>query len=762
MKRLFIALAFLLLASSAFSATVDLRIKDPVQGWIDADVQGDSAVVRGPGTFELFGKVVNDLEKESTEKTVDAVFILDASGSMSGEISAVKDSIKEIIDYVNVECPGCMRVGIYVLEGGGSGGGFSPKNYCAKNGDRGAINLTTNANKIKNALATVQASCGTEPWANLAHEVLNDSSWGWRPDSVPVIIAISDEPDNGCGNGVSRAINTVKSKSAYFFGIWSDSAGSDMHSVASGLGDRGKVYRYDKANATSQIKDKILKAIQYVLDSDDFLITQEEGEDWDQITGSQVVAVGSHWEVQNVEREGGEATFKISLTTPPTYSQPFVYFQYRLALKGDSSIYDDAWLKVYMNRPPNANINALTATSGTVGADPATGATIPLEVQFNAQGTTDPEGDLDKFEWDCGNGQTFTTYAVDEAITCSYDQKGMTYAVKLEAWDLYGNKGTDTETATTNPNLSPQINSITASPNPAYPTETVTFDVDAADPDGTLVSCTWGFGDGSAPVTVGCDETPTHVYLAKGTFAVSVTAEDNDGETASDSINLPILNRKPNTPSVAVIPPSGGVAPFNADVTGTTTDPDGDHIKQWQFDWTGDGAADYTAPVCATSCETASESHLFSVAGTITPMARARDDSIWSDWGDTTLVVIEPNAVKDLSAEEIWEGETTDITVRCKNPGKDVEIEVYDSNEIVVFTDTYACDGIYTTAPFPDSGAYQLIAREIVGEMCTNCPKTEWFFVKQRPPNIESPETSALAVLIIGFAVLLILEKKKE
>lgn len=60
---------------------------------------------------------------------------------------------------------------------------------------------------------------------------------------------------------------------------------------------------------------------------------------------------------------------------------------------------------------------------------------------------------------------------------------------------------------------------------------TLTLYVDAHssyDPDGTIVSYSWDFGDGSQ---LGSGVTTSHVYSDTGTYTVILTVEDNLGAT---------------------------------------------------------------------------------------------------------------------------------------------------------------------------------------------------------------------------------------
>lgn len=59
------------------------------------------------------------------------------------------------------------------------------------------------------------------------------------------------------------------------------------------------------------------------------------------------------------------------------------------------------------------------------------------------------------------------------------------------------------------------------------------------DPDGTIVSWTWDFNDGSSPVTVGTPST-THTYTVTSdvTYTVTLTVTDNDGLTDIDTTTV--------------------------------------------------------------------------------------------------------------------------------------------------------------------------------------------------------------------------------
>jgi serine protease len=79
---------------------------------------------------------------------------------------------------------------------------------------------------------------------------------------------------------------------------------------------------------------------------------------------------------------------------------------------------------------------------------------------------------------------------------------------------------------------------------------TATFTDSSTDSDGSIVSRSWNFGDGSAASTA---TNPSHAYTAAGTYNVSLTVTDNAGATHT------------KTASVTVAAPGGGVQTYTND-----------------------------------------------------------------------------------------------------------------------------------------------------------------------------------------------------
>ena len=127
--------------------------------------------------------------------------------------------------------------------------------------------------------------------------------------------------------------------------------------------------------------------------------------------------------------------------------------------------------------------------------------------------------------------------------------------------------------------------SFTYSPDNPKVDETVHFDASASyDPDGTIISYDWDFGDGHT----GTGIKPTHSYSQRGTYTVILTVVDNDNLIGSTQENIIIIA---NYPPVAdftyspLTPEAGETIHFDASAS---YDPDG-MIIYYQWDFQGDG-----------------------------------------------------------------------------------------------------------------------------------------------------------------------------
>ncbi len=156
-------------------------------------------------------------------------------------------------------------------------------------------------------------------------------------------------------------------------------------------------------------------------------------------------------------------------------------------------------------------------------------------IYFDASDSSDPDGTIVDYSWDFGDGTTGSGVSVQH----SYSQDG-TYTVTLTVTDDDG--ATDTAEATkTVLNRSP-VASFTESAHTVNSSENIHFDAsESHDPDGTIVSYSWDFGDGNTATGVEA----VHAYEDDGVYTVTLTVVDDDGATGSATETKTVLNRPP-------------------------------------------------------------------------------------------------------------------------------------------------------------------------------------------------------------------------
>ena len=244
-------------------------------------------------------------------------------------------------------------------------------------------------------------------------------------------------------------------------------------------------------------------------------------------------------------------------------------------------------------------------------------------VTFNASASYDLDGKITSYGWDFGDGtrEVYVGGNLTQTTTHAFDLRGV-FPVTLTVTDDDGLTANSTQIVTVS---GAPVPTFTYSPSLPVPNQIVTFNASGSyDPDGTIVSYSWDFGDSN--ITVVTESTTTHVYGAAGFYTVTLNVTDNDGLTttsAPQTVNvggLPIakFTYSPATPKV------GYVITFNAS---DSYDPNGIIVDYfWDF---GDGSNGTSKTV----------THVYSVNGTYIVKLTVTDNDANSESSTKTVTV---------------------------------------------------------------------------------------------------------------------------
>lgn len=173
------------------------------------------------------------------------------------------------------------------------------------------------------------------------------------------------------------------------------------------------------------------------------------------------------------------------------------------------------------NRPP---IASFTAHPRCVN--------VGEEIVFDASNSTDKDGRIVRYHWDFGDSREDMGVCVAHTFSSGGD-----YTVTLTVTDNEGKK--DRTNLTVHVNEYP-VARIDPLPSEAKVLAEVGFSAEnSTDPDGSIVSYLWEFGDGTNASGVKA----RHAFEEIGTFEVKLTVVDDFGASGSASASITIVLR---------------------------------------------------------------------------------------------------------------------------------------------------------------------------------------------------------------------------
>ncbi|MEZ4695553.1 MAG: PKD domain-containing protein [Rhodothermales bacterium] len=295
-----------------------------------------------------------------------------------------------------------------------------------------------------------------------------------------------------------------------------------------------------------------------------------------------------------------------------TYSNPGTYSA-RLTVRDDDGGTATATTTITVS----ASNNAPTASAQ---ATPVSG-TAPLTVSFNSTGSSDSDGTIVSYAWNFGDGST----ANGQSIQHLYSSAG-TYSARLTVTDDDGAIATDdVQIVVAAPNQ-PPVASFVANPTTGAAPLVVTLNANqSVDPDGSIATYSWNYGDG----TSGTGKNSSHTFTTPGTYVVALTVRDDAGASASTSVSVSVSGSGNSAPVAALqASPLSGTAPLVVSFSGSgSSDSDGT-ISSYAWDF-GDGS----------SGTGVSTQHTYSSPGSYNATLTIRDDDGATGSAAATIVV---------------------------------------------------------------------------------------------------------------------------
>jgi PKD repeat protein len=160
-------------------------------------------------------------------------------------------------------------------------------------------------------------------------------------------------------------------------------------------------------------------------------------------------------------------------------------------------------------------------------------AKITETVLFDGSLSSDPDGYIVRWEWNFGDG----SLGSGEKTSHTYLTAG-TFTVTLKVTDNSGGSKFTQKTIVISSQNQLPIADFSISPAKPLVYETVYFNASlSSDPDGTIVSWSWNFGDGATASGVEA----TNSYSTAGTFTVTLKVTDNNGGSKSSQKTITII-----------------------------------------------------------------------------------------------------------------------------------------------------------------------------------------------------------------------------
>lgn len=306
-------------------------------------------------------------------------------------------------------------------------------------------------------------------------------------------------------------------------------------------------------------------------------------------------------------------------------------------------------------------------------ADPQSGE-VPLVVKFDATDSVDPDGVIEKFEWDLDGDGSYDDADGDE-IGHEFTKIG-TYSVGLRVTSTTGEFATFEKDIIVEEAKNPEAK-ITIIDNPQSFTTGQLYNFKADDstsPNGQIEKYEWDFGDGTKPATT---KTVSHTYAKAGSYELTLKVTDEKDETGEQKMIIRVLAPQGTPQAVIKTTPAAtqgatfisGTLPFTVSFDATASTDSDNNIIEYSWDFDGNGTADaFNSQFTKT----------YNEAGTYNAMLTVTDSDGNKGSAVLTVKVEEQGIVADLKSDKV-SGEVP-VTVNFDASGstyKDGQITSY-------------------------------------------------------------------------------------
>lgn len=288
--------------------------------------------------------------------------------------------------------------------------------------------------------------------------------------------------------------------------------------------------------------------------------------------------------------------------------------------------------------------------SASFKADPQSGE-APLEVNFDASESVDPDGTISRYEWDLDEDGSFDD-ADGAEITHTFEKIGI-YEVSLRVTSTTEEFNVSTKEIVVEEAQAPEaVITILEDPGELVSSYSYTFTAEeSTSPKGDIESYKWKFSDDDAEVNT---KTVSHAFMKSGTYQVKLTVTNEEGEEG-EAVKTVTVGAPQGTPKAKITTQPAadegalslkGSAPFKVIFSSTGTTDSDNNIVDYEWDFQNDGTTDAYG-------ETAT--HMYTEEGTYTVELSAID-SDGNVGTATTIVKVEAQGVMAVLNSNVLDG----------------------------------------------------------------------------------------------------------